>query len=231
MTDLEKELRQDPRTPARLTIARDAPAAEAAVEFFCYGEPSPNVRWYGSETWRQIMEVIAQLAPVADPCWYDATNNDNGSLRTGDRVPLVGEVIEMEGEGRKRYVTSTMGSPGSYHAHFKFQNEVPRGRVLWRIVASTPHLQADSGSGTPPKPPQSTATDTGQGSPPPPVDLPRPADLPAGEQEEPRSHADRIRQHPVVSLLMLLVAAVVALGSLTDALDKILAFVRKHLGG
>jgi uncharacterized protein YndB with AHSA1/START domain len=211
MRNLEDSLRSDPRTQSRLNHMRDASAASAAVKFFVYGQPSSNIRWYGSETWQQIMEVFSEKAAVPNGVWHESTNNDPGSLRTGSEELRIGQVIEIEGEGKRRYITSTMGSPGRFHAHFKNQKVVPVRELRWRLVASATPVDA-SASATAAVAPQHLATAF-------------PFERTVG-----LTRLERARRHPVVGLLIFLGAVVAGLGSFTDGLGKLIEFLRKYLG-
>ena len=73
--------------------------------------------------------------PAAGSPWHTTENRDNGSLRTGAIRVEIGDVIEINGEGKHRTVTYVMGSPGNWHATFKNQGAVPEGQVEWRIVS------------------------------------------------------------------------------------------------
>ena len=67
--------------------------------------------------------------------WEDTDNDDSGSLFTGETRLAVGDVIEIEGEGKQRGVTYVMGSDRKgWRACFKGQGAVPSGAVRWRRI-------------------------------------------------------------------------------------------------
>jgi hypothetical protein len=134
----EDTLRSHPKTLERLNHRRDARAAEAAVKFFALGQPAPKNGWYGSQTWQHIMEAWTETAPVLGERWHVSTNGDRRSLHTGDDELRIGQVVEIDGEGFRRFVTRCSGSPAMYYAHFEGQRPVPVDRVHWRLVASAP---------------------------------------------------------------------------------------------
>lgn len=79
---------------------------------------------------------------TADLPWIASENDDNGSLFTGANQLTVGDLVEIEGEGRYRSVTYVMGSAqNGWRACFGRlngvrQGAVPVGAVRWRVVQS-----------------------------------------------------------------------------------------------
>jgi len=212
MDGLKNALRSDPRVERRLQHARDAAAAEAAIRFFAQRDPSANVGWYGCETWRQIMEVFTELAPTSDPTWQLADNNDNGSLRTGEHRLRVGQVIEIEGLPQPRYVTSTMGGPGNFHACFKNQRAVPLGRVRWRVIAS-----ADPSTAPVPEPPHARSPHTDPSAPASPAQKTRWAAFIKG-----------LREHPIVAAMVFVGAAIIGIASFTESVEKLIQLFSRY---
>ncbi len=94
-------------------------------------------------------------------CWITSQNNDSGSLHCGHLPIEVGQLIEIEGEGRRRRVTYVMGRAlrGSICAAFKGQGAVPTGTIRWRIASPPMDNDEDRSVNTQPNnptpPPQS----------------------------------------------------------------------------
>jgi len=194
------------------------------VKFFARGQPSTNDEWYGSKTWRDFMDVFAEMAADPNPVWHESMIDGPRCLATECQELRVGQVIEIESKG-KRFVTSVTGSRGKFHAHFKNQKVVPLGHVRWRLLASAPPVETPIGElvdsaprPTPPEEPRAGRK---------PVD-----DRPAasGEQKNTVTLWERMRRHPVVGALVFLGAVVAGLGSLTDSLDKLIQFLKKYFG-
>src|SRR5271155_2714524 len=75
-------------------------------------------------------------------------NRDTGSLDTGPIEPRVGDRVLIAAEAAPRTVTYVMGSPArGWHACFRGQGAVPRGRVEWDVVersqGAAPSLRPD----------------------------------------------------------------------------------------
>jgi hypothetical protein len=67
--------------------------------------------------------------------WRQVTNNDHGSLLTGDVQLWTGARIRIRGEAKIRTITFVMGSDrNGWRACFRGQGVVPTGPIEWQIV-------------------------------------------------------------------------------------------------
>ena len=156
VSDLEQRLREDPDVQLRLNHDRDVAAATAAIAFFTRGERLPKEKesWYASQTWQYVLSAFQKAALVVHPEWISVVNDSTGSLKTGARKLRVGDVIELRGENKCRFVTFAMGTDTATHsATFKNQGLLPKGSVEWRLVATATPFEKSTPV-NPPLPPQ-----------------------------------------------------------------------------
>lgn len=222
---VERDLRNHPGVERLLRNGKWREAAEAAVDFFLRGHPSPKPSWYGSETWRDVADVFGQLVAIPDPQWRTVQNNlDNGTLKTGNLRPHLGDLVEIRGENRPRYVTYVMGGNENCHVAFKGQTEVPRGEVAYRIVASRVLIaDADLEPGADAIPAVRGQADAGTLT----------AEAPATPATEDRVAGliGWMKSHPLLSWVIVAGIVVIAAASFTEAVDKLISIYRKHFGG
>lgn len=114
-------------------------AAEAALRFFCHGEPPSDNDAATTDTWSQVADLYRSI--TSEGGWIASNGGDTSTLKTEQFKLEKGDVVEIEGEGIHREVSGVMGkNENGWFAYFvkgKYGNIPHPGQIRWRLVRAS----------------------------------------------------------------------------------------------